>query len=82
MVLEENWAVAPQRILDFFSELDDCLPTAQGYSFGSCSVTITPMQGQIGSIPIVRSLIRFDGPEDQVRAIYQQFFLRFLSAGG
>ena len=82
MILEENWAVSPQRARAFFSGQEDVVPVGQGFSFGCCTITVTPLQGQICSMPIARSLIRFEGPEQQVRTIHQRFFLRFLSAGG
>lgn len=82
MVLEENWAVSAQRVRDFFSGQEDVGSTADGFSFDGCRITVTPLPRQSGTFAVDRSMIRFDGPEPQVRAIHQRFFLRFLSAGG
>ena len=82
MILEENWAVSAQRVRDFFSEQDDVVSTADGFSFHDCVITVTPLPRQPGFFSADRSIVRFDGPEPQVRAIHQRFFLRFLSAGG
>ena len=82
MILEENWAVSAQRIRDFFSEQDGVIYTEDGFSLNGCSITVTVLPRQAGVFAVDRSLIRFDGPEPQVRAIHQRFFLRFLSAGG
>jgi len=82
MILEENWAVSAQRVRDFFSGQENVVSTADGFSLNDCSITVTPLPRQAGVFAVDRSLIRFDGPEPQVRAIHQRFFLRFLSAGG
>ena len=82
MILEENWAVSAKRARDFFSGQADVAVTADGFSFDGCSIAVTPLPRQNGVFAVERSLIRFDGPEPQVCAIHQRFFLRFLSAGG
>ena len=82
MILEENWAIHPDRIRAFFAEQPDVQSQNDGFSFGDCTITLTALEGSIGSWAIARTGICFSGPDDQVQTIHQRFFLRFLSAGG
>ena len=82
MILEENWAVHPDRVRAFFAEQPDVTPQLDGFSFGDCTITLTVLEGSVGPWAMVRTGLRFSGPDDQVQAIHQRFFLRFLSAGG
>ena len=83
MILEENWAVAPERVHAFFIGLENCTQTPEGFSLGGCSVTITRSEGSLfGKWSIPRSIVRFEGRDEAVKAVYRRFFLTFLSAGG
>ena len=83
MVLEENWAVDPDRVRDFFASLDGCVPTAEGFSLDGCTVALTEASGSLlGRWPMRRTILRLEGEESAVKAVYHLFFLAFLSAGG
>ena len=83
MILEENWAVDPRRVRDFFIQQDGCIPTLSGFLMEGCAITLTEAEGTLlGKWPIRRSILRFEGTEDAVQAAYRRFFLAFLSAGG
>ena len=83
MILEEDWAVDPGRVRAFFAQQEDCVQTPEGFSLGSCTVTITEAEGILfGKWAMPRSIVRFEGEDDAVKAVYRRFFLTFLSAGG
>ena len=83
MILEENWAVDPGRVGEFFAALEGSIRTPSGFLLNGCSVTVTPAESSLlGRWTIRRSIVRFEGEEDDVKALYRQFFLTFLSAGG
>ena len=83
MILEENWAVDPDRVRDFFTSLDGCVPTSEGFGLDGCTVTLTEASGNLmGRWPMRRSILRFEGEESAVKAVYRRFFLTFISAGG
>ena len=83
MVKEENWAIDPERARVFFAEQPDAEATADGFQLNGCRVTLTPVSGVLlGKWATPRTIIRFEGDEEAVEAIYRRFFLRFLSAGG
>ena len=83
MVKEENWAIDPERVRAFFAEQPDAVVSGNGFQFGGCRVILTPASGTLlGKWAMPRTIIRFEGDEKAVEAIYRRFFLRFLSAGG
>ena len=83
MVKEENWAIAPERVRAFFEEQSDAEAVDNSFQISGCRVTLTPTSGTLlGKWAMPRTLIRFEGDEEAVEAIYRRFFLRFLSAGG
>ena len=83
MVKEENWAIAPERVRAFFAEQPDAEITEYGFQISGCRVTLTPVSGiLLGKWAMPRTLIRLEGDETSVEAVYRRFFLRFLSAGG
>ena len=82
MTINENWAVSSERIAEFFDEQTDVLFCGGVYKYSDCTITLTPVTGNTGTIPVLRTQVCFEGPEEQVTAIYKRFFLRFLSAGG
>jgi hypothetical protein len=83
VVLEENWSIAPDRVREFFRMQPDVTPIPQGFQYGSCEISLTPVSGMLmGKWPQARTLLRFAGSEEEVRQIYHRFFLHFLSAGG
>ena len=82
-MVEENWGIAMQRVQQFFCSQPDVCPIPQGFQFADCKITLFPAAGMLmGKWPQERTVIRIEGPDAQVREIYQRFFLRFLSAGG
>ena len=83
MVLEENWAVDPVRVRDFFTSLDGCVPTTEGFWLDGCAVTLTEASGSLlGRWPMRRTILRLEGEESAVKSVYRRFFLAFISAGG
>ena len=83
MVLEENWAVPHGRAAEFFQQQPDLKPHEQGFQGPSCTITLTPIIPDSQSIwAMPRTLLRIEGPEQDVKELYRRFFLRFLSAGG
>ena len=83
MILEENWAVDPDRVRDFFASLHGCIPTAEGFRLDGYTVTLTEAAGSLlGRWPMRRTILRLEGEDSAVKAAYHQFFLTFLSAGG
>ena len=83
MVKEENWAIAPERVRAFFAEQPDAVVSKNGFRFSGCRVILTPASGTLlGKWTMPHTIIRFEGDEEAVEAVYRRFFLRFLSAGG
>ena len=82
MTIEENWAVAMERVQAFFAQQPDVTTTRNGFLYGDCRITLVVLDGQMGPWAMPRTLIRIEGPEAEAKAIYHRFFLRFLSAGG
>ena len=80
---EENWAIAPERIHQFFCQQPDVTQTADGFQFAQCKISLLPCTGQLmGKWQQVRTIVILDGPDADTNQIYQRFFLQFLSAGG
>ena len=83
MIIEENWAVDPRRVREFFTGQPDASKIPEGYSVGGCTVTIAETEGSLlGKWAIQRTCIRFEGEETEVKELHRRFFLRVLSAGG
>ena len=83
MVKEENWAIDPERVRAFFEELPDAEAVDDSFQINGCRVILTPASGTLlGKWTMPRTIIRFEGDEEAVEALYRRFFLRFLSAGG
>ena len=83
MILDENWAVAPERVAAFFAVFPGAEPTETGFQLNGCQIQLTAIDSTLlGKWSMKRTRIRIEGPDEAVKAIYHQFFLRFLSAGG
>ena len=83
MIIEENWAVDPRRVREFFAGQPDAAEIPGGFSVGGCTVAIAEAEGNLlGKWAIRRTCIRFEGNETEVTEVHRRFFLRFLSAGG
>ena len=83
MVLEENWSSSLRNIQAFFLAQPDVTQTPQGFAYGACQLSLTPFSGTLmGKWPLERTVLRIEGPEEEVRQIHRRFFLQFLSAGG
>ena len=83
MVIDENWAVAPERVRGFFEEIPGAAATEDGFHAEGCQILLTATEGLLlGKWSMQRTHIRIEGPDDAARALYRKFFLRFLSAGG
>ena len=81
--IDENWAVAPERISAFFLEQEDVRAEGAGFRYRSCMIVLIPLSGQaMGKWEILRTRIKMDGDDADVQEIHHRFFLRFLSAGG
>lgn len=83
MVIEEDWGISKTRIQDFFQKQEQVIQTENGYVYKTCSISLVSVEGTVmNQWKIERTKIRFDGPKEEVKEIYQKFFIRFLSAGG
>ena len=82
MRIEENWAVPAHRIDAFFRQQPDVSPAENGFRFGDCQITLTPLPMTEGFFAVHRTLVVMEGAEEPLRQIYRRFFLQFLSAGG
>ena len=83
MMIDENWAVAPERVQAFFAEFPGAVATVDGFRIDGCQIRLTAVDGTLmGKWAMKRTRIQMEGPEEAVQAIYRNFFLRFLSAGG
>ena len=83
MIIEENWAVDPDRVREFFSAQSDAAEIPGGFAFCGCSVTLREAEGSLlGKWTMQRTIIRIEGEETAVKEVHRRFFLRFLSAGG
>ena len=83
MIIEENWAIDPKRVRDFFASQPDGVQTPEGVAINGCTVSLQETEGSlIGKWAIRRTCVRFEGEEAAVKEVYRRFFLRFLSAGG
>ena len=83
MIIEENWAVDPQRVRAFFTEQPDMSEIPEGFIISGCTVKLSEAEGSLlGKWTIQRTRVRFEGDEVSVKEVYRRFFLRFLSAGG
>ena len=83
MVKEENWAVPPERIRDFFRQQADVAETEDGFTFRQCTIRLSACSGSLlGKWQHQRTIVTMDGPEADTNEIYKRFFLQFLSAGG
>ena len=83
MIIDENWAVAPERIRGFFEEFPNAEATQDGFLLDGCEIRLTPIDATLfGKWSMKRTGIRMEGPDDATNALYRKFFLRFLSAGG
>ena len=83
MVIEEDWGISKTRIQDFFQKQEQVIQTGDGYVYKACSISLVSVEGIVmNQWKMERTKIRFEGPENEIKEIYQKFFLRFLSAGG
>ena len=83
MIIDENWAVAPERVRAFFGEFPYAQVTPDGFVLDGCVIRLTPIDATLfGKWSMKRTGVRMEGPEEAVEALYRKFFLRFLSAGG
>ena len=83
MRIDENWAVAPERIRAFFLEQADVQEDRDCFRFRTCTISLVALTGQaMGRWKIPRTQVIFEGDDEDVQTIHHRFFLRFLSAGG
>lgn len=83
MVIEENWAISLPRLQAFFAGYPQVRQDGNTFLLDGCRITLTALPpGSVGPFPVARTLVRFEGEEAQVRTLYREFFLEFLSAGG
>ena len=89
MKITETWAVDIRRIEKFFLS-QDAAPLSDGmteeakcFRCGVCTVRLTPLaMHPVGPVKVPRTLLEISGEEDAAKALYNRFFLRFISAGG
>ena len=83
MVLDENWGIPMDRIAGFFSGEPDVGRCGDVFFFEECRITLTALPGHfLGPWEMPLTRVQMEGPEEDVQAIHQRFYLRFLSAGG
>ena len=83
MLIDENWSISIDRIRTFFAQQPDVSVTAEGFCYRDCRVTLSEVSGEVmNRWPIPRTRVQMEGSKEDVKAIYQRFYLRFLSAGG
>ena len=81
--MDENWAIAPERVSAFFLEQEDVKAEDTGFRYRSCKIVLIPLSGQaMGKWKIPRTQVIFEGDDADAQEIHHRFFLRFLSAGG
>ena len=79
----EIWAIEQGRIAAFFQSLPDSARSETGFTFRECRVTVTALEPRrVAGMALPRTRVVFEGEEQAVSAVYRQFLLRFLSAGG
>ena len=83
LVKEEWWSVPVSRAEAFFRSFPNAVPCQDGFRIDGCLVTLTS-QAPGNRYPWITQgvRIRLEGEQERVDAIYHQFFLQFLSAGG
>ncbi len=89
MKITETWAVDIRRIEKFFLSQDG-VPVTDGvtdrsksFHCESCAVRLTPLSlHPVGPVKVPRTLVEITGEEEAAKALYDRFFLRFISAGG
>ncbi len=83
MVVEETWGVPIERAEDFFLAQEDVITQENGFAFRSCQITLNVLEpGLSGKIPFPRTLLRIQGPNEEVKIIRRRFLIQFLTAGG
>ena len=89
MKITETWAVDIRRIEEFFLSQDgipvsdDMVRDYRSFHCGSCIVCLKPLTPHpVGPVKVPRTLIEITGEKDEVKELYDRFFLRFISAGG
>ena len=89
MNITETWAVDIRRIEQFFLSQDgvpapdDLQGNSKSLCCGSCAVRLTPLSRHpVGPVKVPRTLVEITGDEEAAKALYNRFFLRFISAGG
>lgn len=83
MTKTETWAVARPRIEEFFRSLPDVDAAGNGFRWQSCRIRLTEQEDHtLGSLRFPRTCLELEGDPEDVAAIYNRFFLRFISAGG
>lgn len=83
MKKEQVWSISLRRGRDFFLSQQDISVDGCGFRCRSCRITLTalPAQGE-GIFRTDRVRLTLEGSEEDIAAVYQRFFLQFLSAGG
>ena len=82
MTVEENWAVAAERVRDYFVQEMNAKLVSDGLLCDGCRISLSPCEGKVGIWKIPRTQIRIEGPDEDVKALYHRFYIRFISAGG
>lgn len=80
---EGVWALAPDRIIGFFRSQAEIAPVENGFQFRNCRISVTPLAPRlVAGMELPQTQVTFEGSEESVSLIYEQFIMRFLSAGG
>ena len=80
---DEIWSVSLNRIMAFFDGQQDITKTTAGYQYQDCHITLTALPPkEAARFAMPRTQVVFEGSDAAVSAIYQRFFIQFLTAGG
>ncbi len=88
MIIKETWAVDIRRIEQFFLSqngvrFSETPGQERKLECCGCEVCLTPLSRHpVGPVSVPRTLVEITGEDVQAKALYDRFFLRFISAGG
>ena len=84
MIKEETWSVPLQRARAFFREQPDVEEESLNiFRYQTCRITLTELKPKgMGVWAAKRIRVHMEGEDGDVEAIYQRYFIQFLSTGG
>lgn len=83
MVFREIWALTPERIGRYLEKEYGKTLTDGACSLGPVTLRVTPLPAnEVMIIPVPRTEVIFEGPDDETNQEHHRFLMNFLSAGG